>query len=80
MNDTYLNPRLQKLLDHGITPLDIMHGELKNIMYELEQELENVSGVQDQPQYQYLIGQLDMCGILYGLTYQLSFAIGDNNG
>ena len=74
--DYNVPPNLQRMIDSGDSGLDIIHGELKNIMYELEQELENVSELQDSPQYQYLIGQLDMCGILYGLTYQLSFAIG----
>jgi len=33
-----LSPHLQNLVDMGLTGVDIMHGELKNLMYEAEQE------------------------------------------
>ena len=34
-----LDPRIQKLVDLGSSGTDIMHGELKNLMYEAEQQL-----------------------------------------
>jgi hypothetical protein len=34
MNTTYLEPRLQKLIDLGETGTNILHGELKNLMLE----------------------------------------------
>ena len=40
MRDLSLNPRVKKLLDNGVDSLDIMHGELKNLMVDAEQELE----------------------------------------
>ena len=43
MNLTKLPPHLQKLIDMGEPGTDIMHGELKNLMYETEQALLDVS-------------------------------------
>jgi len=77
INSLTLDPHLQKLVDLGESGTDIMHGELKNIMYELERELENVSELQDYPQHQYITGRLDMCAEIYALTYALTFAISD---
>ena len=77
INSLTLDPRLQKLVDLGESGTDIMHGELKNIMYELERELENVSESQDHPQHQYITGQIDMCADIYALTYALTFALAD---
>ena len=34
-----LDPRLQKLVDLGESGTDIMHGELKNLMLEAEEQL-----------------------------------------
>ena len=34
-----LPPHLQRMVDAGVTGLDIMHGELKNLMLIAEQEL-----------------------------------------
>ena len=56
-----------------------MHGELKNLMYEAERELENVSELQDQPTHRYLTGLLDAYATVYQLTYELSFAISDRH-
>ncbi len=38
MITTHLEPRLQKLVDLGESGTDILHGELKNLMYEAEKE------------------------------------------
>ena len=79
MNNLSLSPRLQKLVDLGESGTDIMHGELKNLMYEAERELENVSELQDQPTHRYLTGLLDAYATVYQLTYELSFAISDRH-
>jgi len=39
METTQLDPRLQKLVDLGESGTDILHGELKNMMYECEKIL-----------------------------------------
>jgi hypothetical protein len=72
-----LNPHLLKLVNLGESGLDIMHGELKNLMYECETDLANVSELQDLPEYKYLSGRLDALTELYTLTYNLSFAINE---
>jgi hypothetical protein len=56
---------------------DIMHGELKNLMYETEQSLLNVSQSQDTPEYKYLLGRLDALTECYVLTYNLAFALNE---
>jgi len=87
MNTTELEPRLQKLIDLGESGTDILHGELKNLMLEAEQELtvaeeaENQSGeAMDSMNRTYCEGQLDALQYLYGLTYALSFAIAERDG
>ena len=79
-----LDPRLQLAVDMRISGLDIMHGELKNLMYEAEQQLilaqdaESQSGeAMDSMDRTYWEGQLDALSYLYRLTYDLSFAIMD---
>ena len=79
MNNLSLSPRLQNLVDLGESGTDILHGELKNLMYETERELENVSELQDQPTYRYLTGLLDAYATVYQLTYELAFAISDRH-
>ena len=79
MNNLSLSPRLQNLVDLGESGTDILHGELKNLMYEAERELENVSELQDQPTYRYLTGLLDAYATVYQLTYELAFAINDRH-
>jgi hypothetical protein len=86
MNTTELEPRLQKLIDLGETGTDILHGELKNLMLEAEQELLHWHQVEldtdyddamDSMERKYWEGQLDALSHVYALTYQLSFAIGE---
>ena len=43
-----LQPRLQKAVDMGISGLDIIHGELKDMMLEAEQELERAQKEEDR--------------------------------
>ena len=74
MNNLSLSPRLQKLVDMGESGTDIMHGELKNLMYDTQTRL---SGIEDGPARDYLEGVLDAYTEVYALTYQLAFAISD---
>jgi len=74
MTTTQLDPRLQKLIDMGESGTDILHGELKNLMYDTETRL---SGIEDGPARDYLEGVLDAYANVYQLTYQLAFAIAD---
>ena len=75
MKNKELDPRLQLAVNMGVSGTDIMHGELKNLMYETEQRLANADGA--DPVYPYLQGMLDAYVDIYALTYQLSFAISD---
>jgi hypothetical protein len=81
-----LDPRLQKLVDLGESGTDILHGELKNFMYEAEKELEHWHNIEIETDYddamdsmerKYWEGQLDAFTAVYKLTYDLSFAIAD---
>jgi hypothetical protein len=74
MMNTQLDPRLQKLIDLGESGTDILHGELKNLMYDTQTRL---SGIEDGPARDYLEGVLDAYANVYQLTYQLAFAIND---
>jgi len=79
---TVLDERLQKLVNLGISGVDIMHGELKIFMYEAEAELrmaqeqeDETEEAMDSMERKYWEGYTDALGALYGLTYDLSFAI-----
>lgn len=76
-DDFKLDPRLQKQVDMGETGTDIMHGELKNLMYECETKLSDISELQDNPEYKYLSGRLDALTDVYIMTYNLAFAINE---
>ena len=87
MNNLSLSPRLQKLVDMGESGTDILHGELKNMMYECEKELvpllENSNEVGSDEDYEdtvqrlYNEGYMDALSAVYQLTYELAFAISD---
>ncbi len=87
METTQLNPRLQKLIDLGESGTDILHGELKNMMYECEKILvpllENSNELGSDEEYDdtverlYQSGYMDALSSVYSLTYQLAFAISD---
>jgi hypothetical protein len=83
MEDLGLPPHLQRLVNAGVSGLDIMHGELKNLMLMAEQELadaiereEESEEAMDSMVRTECEGALDTLVALYELTYQLSFAIG----
>ena len=81
MNSTNLDARLQKLVDMGEPGTDIMHGELKNLMYECETKLldtsQFVGQLQKNPEYEYLSGRMDALTECYILTYNLAFALNE---
>lgn len=82
MNNLKLAPHLQALVDMGESGTDILHGELKNLMYQTEQALAEYTD-HDNEQYDqtvdrlHLEGQLDAFVAVYQLTYALAFAISD---
>ena len=71
-----LDPRLQKLVDMGESGTDIMHGHLKNKMYECETVLLNMS---ENDTKDYIQGYMDALTEIYAMTYNLSFAISDRS-
>jgi len=86
MRHAELPVHLQRMVDAEVTGLDIMHGELKNLMLLGEKELERTliaeqeSGeAMDSMERTYAEGYLDALVSLYKLTYDLSFAIGARN-
>jgi hypothetical protein len=77
-----LEPRIQRLVDAGLSGTDILHGELKNMMYEAEQEyLQLEENADSDEEYEDTVRRLMLEGYLnalvsiYALTYNLSFAI-----
>jgi len=81
--DIGLSPHLQRMVNAGVTGLDIMHGELKNLMLIAEQELADAQAIEDETEEAMdsmarteATGRLDTLVELYKLTYDLSFAIG----
>jgi hypothetical protein len=86
MRHNELPVHLQRMVDAEVTGLDIMHGELKNLMLLGEKELERTLIVEQQSEEAmdsmertYAEGYLDALVSLYKLTYDLSFAIGEKN-
>lgn len=86
METTTLPSHLQRMVDAGVSGLDIMHGELKNLMLIAEQELadaiereEESEEAMDSMVRTECEGRLDALVELYQLTYDLSFAIGARN-
>ena len=84
--DDELPLHLQRLVDAGVNGLDIMHGELKNLMLIAEEQLAWAQAVEaeteeamDSMARTECEGRLDTLVELYNLTYQLSFAIGARN-
>jgi hypothetical protein len=84
--DIGLPPHLQRMVNYGVAGLDIMHGELKNLMLIAEQELADAieqeelsEEAMDSMVRTECEGRLDTLVELYNLTYQLSFAIGAKN-
>jgi hypothetical protein len=85
MNMT-LEPRLQKLIDLGESGTDILHGELKNLMLEAENDYIKIEKEEREGGYSDAMlsmdrtraeGRMDALVEVYALTYQLAFAISD---
>ena len=85
--DIGLPPHLQRMVNAGVSGLDIMHGELKNLMLIAEEDL--ASAVKQEELSEEAMdsmvrteceGRLDALVAVYELTYQLSFAIGEKEG
>ena len=81
--DIGLPPHLQRMVNAGVSGLDIMHGELKNLMLIAEEQLAWAQAIEDETEEamdsmerKYCEGFLDALTALYKLTYDLSFAIG----
>jgi len=81
--DIGLPPHLQRMVNASVTGLDIMHGELKNLMLIAEQQLASAIEVEEESEEAMdsmertrCEGALDALVDIYNLTYQLSFAIG----
>ena len=79
-----LQPNLQKQIDLGSSGLDVMHGHLKVIMVDAEDQLRMAQEQEDETEEaidsmerKYWEGQMDALSWVYALTYQLSFAISD---
>ena len=89
MTDPYpleLEPHLQKQIDAGSSGTDILHGHLKALLYEAEQELEEAQRVEDETEEamdsmerKYWEGQVDALSYIYSMTYALAFAIDERN-
>ena len=84
--DIGLPPHLQRMVNAGVTGLDIMHGELKNLMLIAEEQLAWAQAIEDETEEAMdsmarteAEGRLDTLVELYKLTYDLSFAIGARN-
>lgn len=84
--DIGLPPHLQRMVNAGVSGLDIMHGELKNLMLIAEQNLTEAQAYEEETEEAIdsmertrCEGVLDTLTELYNLTYQLSFAIGARN-
>jgi hypothetical protein len=89
MIDTYpleLPAHLQKQISLGSSGTDILHGHLKELLYEAEQELEEAQRVEDETEEaidsmerKYWEGQVDAISYIYSMTYALAFAIKERN-
>jgi hypothetical protein len=86
MMNTQLEPRLQKLVDLGESGTDILHGELKNLMLEAENDYIEIEKEEREGDYSDAMlsmertraeGRMDALVEIYALTYQLAFAISD---
>jgi hypothetical protein len=86
MMNTTLEPRLQKLIDMGESGTDILHGELKNLMLEAENDYIEIETEEREGGYSDAMlsmertraeGRMDALVEVYALTYQLAFAIND---
>lgn len=83
---TKLDSHLQRLVDAGVSGIDIMHGQLKIDMLEAEARYAEAAQIEEDNDYsdamesmdrKYEEGFLDALTMLYKLTYDISFAIAE---
>ena len=82
--DIGLPPHLQRMVNLDMDGADIMHGELKVLMLEAEQQLELAQKAEDESEEamdsmerKYWEGVLETYAELYQLTYDIAFAKND---
>ena len=81
-----LDPYLQKQVELGMDGADIMHGHLKTLMLEAEQQLVLAQEAEDESEEamdsmerKYWEGVTEAYSELYALTYEIAFAKGEHN-
>jgi hypothetical protein len=74
-----LPPHLQKQVDLGESGTDILHGELKWLMLQAEEQIDMAKEDDHEIDTRYWEGQLDALTHVYQLTYLLAFAIDDRS-
>jgi hypothetical protein len=81
-----LDIHLDRLVNAGIPGIDIMHGELKNLMLLAEKEYSDAVEVEEENDYsdamesmdrKYAEGFMDALVMCYKMTYDISFATAD---
>jgi hypothetical protein len=81
-----LEPHLQRMVNAGVSGIDILHGELKNLMLIAEQEYTECVRIEEENDYSDAMesmdrtraeGLMDAYTHIYKLTYDISFAIAD---
>ena len=82
MNTLELEPHIQKQVDAGSSGTDILHGHLKELIWDAQNELEEAQRVEDETEEamdsmerKYWEGQVDALTHIYQMTYALAFAI-----
>lgn len=79
-----LEQHLQRMVDAGVPGIDIIHGELKNLMLMAETEYDQAVQIEEENDYsdamesmdrKYAEGMLDAYVHVYKLTYDISFAL-----
>ena len=85
-DDMLLTPQMKKAIELGSSGLDVMHGHLKVLMLEAEDQLrlaqeeeDRTEEAMDSMERKYWEGQVDALAYLYSLTYALSFAEADRD-
>jgi hypothetical protein len=83
---TKLDSHLQRLVEVGVSGIDIMHGQLKIEMLEAEKLYSDAVQVEEDNDYsdamesmdrKYAEGFMDAISMMYKMTYDISFAIAD---
>jgi hypothetical protein len=84
--DIGLPPHMQRMINLDMDGADIMHGELKVLMVEAEQQLALAQEAEDESEEamdsmerKYWEGVLDTYVELYKLTYDIAFSKGVRN-